>query len=169
MNRNDAETLLIHEARLLDNLQLEAWNELFTADGVYWIPLDDTASTQHNAAIVLDTPMRRQERVYHLTQTSYSFPAQSPRSRTLHFISNVALEALPSGQEDGAQWLVQSNQIIYEMRTGDFKQVGIGELHPIVASVEHRLREEQGKPRIVRKKILLINRDAWLGNMTFMM
>ena len=46
---------------------------------------------------------------------------------------------------------------------------GIGELHPIVASVEHRLREEQGKPRIVRKKILLINRDAWLGNMTFMM
>ena len=115
------------------------------------------------------TPMRRQERVYHLTQTSYSFPAQSPRSRTLHFISNVALEALPSGQEDGAQWLVHSNQIIYEMRTGDFKQVGIGELHPIVASVEHRLREEQGQPRIVRKKILLINRDAWLGNMTFMM
>ena len=142
MNRNDAETLLIHEARLLDNLQLEAWNELFTADGVYWIPLDDTASTQHNAAIVLDTPMRRQERVYHLTQTSYSFPAQSPRSRTLHFISNVALEALPSGQEDGAQWLVQSNQIIYEMRTGDFKQVGIGELQKDPAHQPRRLARQ---------------------------
>ncbi len=168
LTRAQAEDLLIHEARLLDERRLEEWNALFTADGMYWIPLDEDAPFEHNAAIVRDTPLRRAERVDHLLHNY--FPAQSPRSRTLHFVSNVAVEA-GCGEWAGCV-VVRSNQIVYEMRTGDYKQVGVGDLRPIVASVEHMLQPASGISGgmgIARKKILLINRDSWLGNMTFLM
>ncbi len=166
--RAEAEDLLTHEARLLDERRLEEWNALFTAEGMYWIPLDEEAPFEHNAAIVRDTPLRREERVHHLLHNY--FPAQSPPSRTLHFVSNVAVEA---GSDEWAGCVVvRSNQIVYEMRTGDYKQVGVGELRPIVAAVEHILRPEagaRGGMGIARKKIVLINHDSWLGNMTFLM
>ena len=161
MTRSEAEDFLIREARLLDELRLEEWQALFTSDGLYWIPLDESASISTSASIVYDTALRREERVHHLLYNK--FPAQWPRSRTLHFISNVAVETT------GSDVVVRSNQIIYEMRTGDYKQVGIGELRALVASVEHLLRPDEGQMRIARKKIVLINRDSWHGNLTFLM
>jgi 3-phenylpropionate/cinnamic acid dioxygenase small subunit len=158
--RTDAEDFLAHEARLLDERRLVEWNALFTDDGLYWIPLDENASHATQASIVHDGPLRREERVHHLLNDWY--PAQSPPSRTLHQITNVAVEA------DGAEWIVRSNQVIWEMRTGDFTQVGVGDLRPIVAFVDHRLRRVEGGLRIARKRILLLNRDGWLGNLTFL-
>lgn len=161
LTRTVAEDLLFHEAALLDSRDLEAWSALFTEDGIYWIPLDDTAPAGTAASIVYDTPLPREERVHHLLHND--FPAQSPRSRTLHFINNVRV----TPGKDG--YTVASNQVIYELRTGDYKQVGIGELQPIIASVEHEYRATPVGWRIGRKKILLLNRDGWLGNMTFLL
>lgn len=166
LTRQAAEDFLIAEARLIDDWALEQWNGLFTDDGVYWIPIDENLPTSGSVSIVHDTPLCREERIFHLTRNS--FPAQSPRSRILHFISNVSVQARES------DFLVRSNQLIYEMRTGDYRQAGIGELRPIVASVEHVLRRvtagaHAGELRIALKKVLLINRDAWLGNMTFVL
>lgn len=159
--RSDAEDFLIHEARLLDERRLAEWNALFTDDGLYWIPLDENAPHAHQASIVHDGPLRREERVHHLLNDWY--PAQSPPSRTLHMISNVAVDA------DGDAFAVRSNQVIWELRTGDFRQVGVGDLRPLVAAVEHRLRPVDGRLRIARKRILLVNRDGWLGNLTFLL
>lgn len=159
--RAEAEYLLSHEARLLDDLRLDEWLQLFTSDGLYWIPIDETAPLASQGAIIYDPPLRREERVYHLLHTA--FPAQSPRSRTVHFVSNVLVD--PHGDE----LRVGSSQIVYEMRTGDYAQKGIGEILPVVARVEHRLRRVDGALRIAEKKILLINRDTWQGNLTFML
>jgi ethylbenzene dioxygenase subunit beta len=63
---------------------------------------------------------------------------------------------------------VRSTQVVYEMRTGDFSQVGLGEVQSVVATVEHLLRPVDGRMKIARKKILLINRDAWHGNLMFL-
>lgn len=161
LTRSTAEDLLFHEAALLDSRDLEAWSALFADDGVYWIPLDDSAPAGTSASIVYDTRLPREERVHHLLHND--FPAQSPRSRTLHFINNVRVTPHESG------CTVTSNQVIYEMRTGDFKQVGIGELQPIVAEVEHAYRSTPSGWLIACKKILLINRDAWQGNLTFLL
>jgi 3-phenylpropionate/cinnamic acid dioxygenase small subunit len=166
MTRLEAEDFLIHEARLIDDWQLEAWHALFAEDGIYWIPLDETQPVERSASIVRDTPLRREERLFHLTKNA--FPAQSPRSRLLHFVSNVAVEPM------GELMRVRSNQIIHEMRTGDFRQIGLGEVHAIAMSVEHHLRaviDASGQPvwKIVLKKVLLLNRDGWLGNLTFIL
>ena len=157
--RADVEDFLFREARLLDELKLEAWLELFTSDGLYWIPIDENASVSSQGAIIYDPPLRREERVYHLLHTG--FPAQTPRSRTVHFVSNVMVE--PTGVDIA----VSSSQIVYEMRTGDFAQKGIGDIAPVVARVDYALREVEGQLRIAEKKILLINRDTWQGNLTF--
>src|SRR5262249_50847346 len=41
LTRQQAEDFLYHEARLLDERRFEEWLELFTADGLYWLPMDD--------------------------------------------------------------------------------------------------------------------------------
>lgn len=160
MTRFEVEEFLYCEAQLLDDVKLKEWSELFTADGIYWIPLDETQPISTCASIVYDTPLRREERVHHLL--NHKFPAQSPRSRTVHMITNVRLV-----ESEGGELTVQSNQTIYEMRTGDFRQVGIGEIQPLVARIEHLLRPDSDGYRIAQKKILLINRDTWQSNLTF--
>lgn len=159
ITRADAEDLLFREARLLDKLRLEEWLELYTPDAIYWIPIDEDAPVSRNVSIVYDTPLRRQERVYH--QLKVSFPAQTPRSRFLHVVSNVIVEP---GEERA---VVHSSQVIYEMRKGDFTQIGLGEMRTIAADVEHVLVLHEDRLKIAQKKILLMNRDTWQGNMTF--
>ena len=159
MCRADAEDFLIHEALLLDDLRLDEWLQLFTDDGLYWAPIDDKEDVSRHVALVYDTTPRREERVYHLLHNE--FPAQSPRSRTVHCLSNVRVTP-------GVDHLViDSSQVIYETRGGDASQVGLGEVRPLVARVEHTLRPVAGVMKIACKKILLINRDAWHGNLTF--
>lgn len=160
--RAEAEAFLFSEAELLDELRLEEWLQLFTTDGLYWIPIDDTVPIEGCASIVRDDTLRREERVFHLLHTH--FPAQSPPSRTLHMIGNVRV-----GNATNEHVLVRSNQTIHEVRTGDYRQTGLGLPTALVARVEHSLRWEDGAPRIAQKKILLLNRDMPLGNLTFLL
>jgi 3-phenylpropionate/cinnamic acid dioxygenase small subunit len=159
-DRHAAEQLLYREARLLDTSAFDEWLTLFAKDGIYWVPIDETKPVEENAAIIYDDGLRREERVFHLTHTS--FPAQRPPSRTTHFITNVSVEACEAGLR------VLSNQLIYELRTGDFRQVGVGDLRPLVASVEHLCRAESGGLKIVKKTVLLIDRDLPQRNLTFL-
>jgi 3-phenylpropionate/cinnamic acid dioxygenase small subunit len=158
--RAEAEDFLYYEARLLDERRYDEWLTLFAEDGLYWIPVDETQPRQHSTSIIYDPPLRREERVHHLMRTR--FPAQSPPSRTMHMIANVEVEPAE------AEIRLLSNQVIYEIRTGDFRQAGLGELRTICARVEHLLRREQGQLRIARKKLSLIDRDMPLGNLTFL-
>jgi 3-phenylpropionate/cinnamic acid dioxygenase small subunit len=161
MTRAEAEDLLFREARLLDELRLDEWLQMFTPDGLYWVPIDENAPVSSQGAIIFDPTLRREERVYHLLHTS--FPAQSPRSRTIHFVSNVIVEPR------GVDIALSSSQIVYEMRTGDFAQTGIGDVAPLISRVEYLLRRVDGRMLIAEKKVLLINRDAWQGNLTFIL
>jgi hypothetical protein len=71
-------------------------------------------------------------------------------------------------QDDGKIKVI-SNQTINEVRTGDYRQLGLGELQSIVARVEHMLELSEEGPKIALKKVLLLNRDMPLGNLTFLL
>jgi len=165
ISRAQAEELLYHEARLLDERRLDEWLTLYTDDALYWVPIDENAPVAANAALIYDNAARRAERVDHYLHNA--FPAQSPRSRTIHAVSNVLVEADADDKNNSVR--TRSTQVIYEMRTGDYTQVGLGEVQTIPAVVEHRLRIVEGKLMIAEKKILLIHRDAWQGNLMFML
>ena len=161
MGRSEAESFLYHEARLLDERRLEEWLGLFAADTLYWIPIDEAQPASETVAIVRDDRLRLEERVYHLLHTT--FPSQSPPSRTIHMVTNVEAQTLPSGEVT-----LRSNQLVYEVRTGDYRQVGLGRPRALAAQVEHRLRPTADGMRITLKKILLIDRDMPQGNLIFL-
>ena len=165
MTRQEAENFLYHEARLLDSGQLEAWLGLFTTDGIYWIPMNEQADPEREPSVIYDDTSQRQKRVFQLLQGSRY--AQLPASRTVHFISNVEVE-------DGstpAETTLYCNVIVYELRPGDHQalQVGLGRSRAIVGRCEYRLRFESGRRTIALKKVLLIDRDLPLHNLTFIL
>lgn len=160
--RRQAEALVYREARLLDDLELDEWLTLFTDDGIYWVPIDENAPIDESVSIIYDWPLRREERVRHLLDIP--FPAQSPRSRTMHSVTNV--EVFKQGT---CEYLVRTNQVIHEIRVGDSSQVGLGVLNHLAAQVHYTVRIVQGDPLIAMKKVLLLNREMPMGNLTFML
>jgi 3-phenylpropionate/cinnamic acid dioxygenase small subunit len=165
MTRQEAEDFLYREARLLDSGRLEAWLALFAADGIYWLPIDEQAAPEREPSIIYDDATQRAKRVFQLRQGSRY--AQMPPSRTVHIISNVEVE-------DGArasEVTLCCNVIIHELRPGDHQglQVGVGALRALVGHCEYRLRWEQERWAIVLKKVVLIDRDLPLHNLTFLL
>ena len=165
MTRQEAEDFLYREAHLLDSGQLEAWLELFAADGIYWIPIDEQADPAREPSVIYDDTTQRAKRVYQLLQGSRY--AQEPFSRTVHFISNVQVE-------DGAacrEVTLRCNVIVYELRPGDHQelQVGLGRQRAVVSRCEYRLRHEHKRWVIALKKVVLIDRDLPLYNLTFIL
>jgi 3-phenylpropionate/cinnamic acid dioxygenase small subunit len=166
VSRLAVEDFLFTEADLLDHGLFEEWHRLFTDDGTYLIPLsDDGHDLSRYAAIVNDDPLRLEERVYHLSHVP--FPSQSPRSRTLHLVTNVRVR--PVSQGDSIVTVV-SNQLICEMRLGDFRQVGLGDQRLFAAEMEHRLQVVgDGAFKISKKTVRLLNRGASISNLTFLL
>lgn len=167
LDRHTAEEFLFHEAELIDNFRFEDWHELFTDDAKYMIPLSDDEDTSRYASLVYDDALRLEERVYHLSKVP--FPSQSPRSRTLHQITNVRVRPLGDAGKPSSICTV-SNQTICEMRLGDFRQVGLGEQRILAAEVIHELVVNSPSDiQIASKTIRLLNRGAPIGNLTFIL
>lgn len=160
----DAEVFLYNEARLIDDDRLEEWLELFTQDGTYWIPIDESADPETETSIIHDDVPQLEKRIYQLRNRHL---AQEPRSRTIHFITNVETE---SG-ESNTEVRIKCNVIIYEMRPGDHQrlQAGLGNLRAFPARCHYKLRQENGNWRILLKQVNLINRDLPLENITFIL
>ena len=158
-----AQRLLFHEARLLDERRYEEWLELFTEDGIYWLPMhhEDGNDPATSISIIYDDAQRRSERVYRTLHTPVL--DQSPPSRTLHLVSNVEVDPEPI---DGAArvWCVQ---LIAEMRPGGPGQAGLGEPRWFAARCEYHLKQDGGGWKIALKKLALIDSDRPLYNLTF--
>jgi 3-phenylpropionate/cinnamic acid dioxygenase small subunit len=157
-------TALLHlEARLLDERRYDEWLELFTTDGVYWIPLvdGDIADAKNVVSIIYDDGERRSERVFRTLHTPVL--DQNPVSRCVHFVTNVEVLA----GEETAEPRVLSNLLLTELRPGGDRQVGLNHLRLLAGRCEYRLRKEDGQWRIVLKKVLLIDADQPQYNLAF--
>ena len=165
MTRQEAEDFLYREAQLLDSGRLEEWLALFAANGIYWIPIDEQADPEREPSVIYDDTTQRAKRVFQLLQGSHY--AQVPPSRTVHFISNVEVE-------DGAtsrEVTLRCNVIVYELRPGDHQelQVDLGRPRAVIGRCEYRLRYDLAQWTIVLKKVMLIDRDLPLHNLTFIL
>lgn len=164
ITRAEAESFLYAEARLIDEDKLEEWLGLFTEDGIYWIPADEQSDPAYETSIIHDDVLQLEKRIYQLRNRHL---AQDPRSRTIHFISNVEVEAgdLPEHTD------IRCNLIVYEMRPGDHQllQSGLGDLRFFAARCYYKLRQKEGAWQISHKRVNLINRDLPLENITFIL
>jgi ethylbenzene dioxygenase subunit beta len=160
LTRDEAEAFLVEEARMLDEGLFEDWLNLFSPDGVYWLPIVDDSDPTREPSLIHDNAKAREQRVYALTHSAHY--AQRPPSRTVRFISNIQVESGANGDEVA----VRSNLLVLEVRPGDRQQVGLAQQRFIGAQCEHRL-QHRGAWKIVLKKVLLADRDVPLLNLTF--
>ena len=161
---SEAEQLLYKEARLLDEGWFEEWLELFTDDGMYWLPVradESEESAASSISIIYDDKTRREERVFRTLHTAVL--DQNPRSRTVHVVTNVEVDPEPVGG-DVRVWCAQ---MISEMRPGGQHQEGLNNQRTFVGRCEYRLRKVEGEWKFAMKKLTLINSDQPIYNLTF--
>lgn len=159
--RDRIEDFIYREAELLDERRFDEWLKLFTPQGIYWLPIDEEAPRGATASLLYDDAISREERVHRLLQLSS--PALAPHSRTVHLVGNVRFDQV------GDALQVRTSQVIHEIRGGDYAQAGLGEPMSYVATVHYSLVAVDGEFRIALKKVLLINRDMPMGNLTFIL
>ena len=152
----DAENFLVHEARLLDEGRFDAWLDLFTDDGWYWVPAQPGQTSPKNAvSLVYDDRRLLETRVRRLGNANLH--AQQPRSRTSRIVANVSLE----DGEDRSVQCVRSKLLLVEYRR-DRQRTFAG-------TCWHGLRKDGTGLRIAWKRIDIINCDAELDGIVILL
>jgi benzoate/toluate 1,2-dioxygenase beta subunit len=97
VSKSAVEAFLFEEAALLDGHRYEEWSALFTATGIYWVPLtpDQPDWQNHVSLFCEDATMRdvRRRRLENSNAWSQQPPGQSARS-----ITNIRVEAGTRGR-----------------------------------------------------------------------
>ena len=153
-----AQALIHRECRLLDEVRLEDWLELFTDDAGYNLPIVDNGDPRE-PSLIRDSRAGMEERVFRLTKTLAH--AQNPPSRTLHQVSNLEVGAL----DDGVI-VAHCNQTVHEMRAGDVYHVGLAKPRLFAARCRYVLVPGDSW-RIREKTCFLLDREYPQYNLTF--
>ena len=152
------EAFLAREAELADAHRYDDWFALWDDTLTYWVPCAGEAGAtpdpSRDVSIVYDDRPRLEERIFRL-KTKFAH-SQNPRSRLVRAVSNVVIGPF----DPAAGGSVQSNVLIGEVRH-DRQQVWVGRQR-------HELVGQAGAWRIRSKRVDLINGDAALPNLTFL-
>jgi 3-phenylpropionate/cinnamic acid dioxygenase small subunit len=142
--------LVLHEARLLDARDFDAWNKLFTDDATYWVPLqhDQPDGIDHTSHMYEDK-LLRELRIERL-KSPRAF-SQQPPSRCHHLLQQPSVEAMDAA----ANHFVTHTQFHYSEARGD-------EMLTLVGTAIHHFRVEAGELRFTLKRVNLLNCDAAL-------
>ena len=146
---------LYHEARLQDEHRFQDWEALWTDDAVYWLPANgENTDPERDMSILYDNRSRIGLSIRQfLTGKRYS---QMPVSRLRRVIGNIeVLGDEPNGTR------ITANMLLYEShRRGQIMWA---------ARNEYLLRKVDGQWRLAFKKVALVNNDAPLTTMAFLM
>lgn len=156
------EQFLFREARLIDERRFAEWEELWTDDGIYWVPAHGSGTDPDTAvSLVYDNRARLHSRLERYA-SGKAF-SQQPPPRTVHLVANVMIEPeLSGGDEVGdAAIVVHAAVQVAESRPG----VRID----WVATTTHHLIERDGELRIRFKKVVLVNNDQELTTIDFVL
>jgi benzoate/toluate 1,2-dioxygenase subunit beta len=154
LDRGRVEDFLYLEARLMDTHAYDAWLALWTDDALYWVPSnDDDIDPERHVSIVYENRARLEDRIARLK--SGAAYAQDPKSRLSRVVSNVEIEETSSGE-----LLVHS---VFNLTTLRRRRMDIFAGRSI-----YRLRSDGDSLKIAYKKVLLINNDEVIHNLTFL-
>jgi benzoate/toluate 1,2-dioxygenase beta subunit len=147
---------LLQEAELADANAYDEWLALWDDPCTYWVPcnLDDYDPTKH-VSIIYDDRARLEERCFRLTAGGAH--SQEPKSKVCRVVGNIRV-VNPHGEDDTVE--ATARTILVELRQGR-KSV-------YAARVHYTLRRTPDGFKLRRKKVMLLDVDEPLGNMTFL-
>jgi 3-phenylpropionate/cinnamic acid dioxygenase small subunit len=148
---------VIREARLIDQHRLEEWLDLFTEDGVYWMPLEWgqtdprlMASLMHEDKLLLTIRIER-------LKGNRTF-SQKPKSRCHHVLQTPQVDKRDEANNEYVTWTAMH----YVETRHDDQQL-------YAAWATHTLTVVDGRLRIRLKRVDLVNCDAAFGNIQLFM
>src|SRR3984885_4357734 len=145
---------LYMEARYQDEHQYEAWEALWTDDGIYWVPANGTdIDPEKQMSIIYDNRSRISLRIRQLLTGKRH--TQTPQSRLRRIVSNIELMGEPNGDI-----AVASNSMVFESSLRDDTVWA--------ARNEYRLRYVDGELRMAYKKVTLVNNEKALFTLSFL-
>jgi len=151
-----AEQVLFQEARLIDELRLEEWLDMYTKECLYWVPtVPGGGNPRKEVSIAFDDRRRLEDRVYRL-RTGYAY-SQLPLSRTRRMITNI--EVVEGSCQD--ELYVRANFILSEFR--------VGKLESFSGWLAYKLVRENRNWEIGMKMVNLIDSDQHHDNLTFIL
>jgi 3-phenylpropionate/cinnamic acid dioxygenase small subunit len=152
--QREIEQFVYREARLQDSHDYDAWEALWTEDGMYWIPANgDDIDPDSQMSIVYDNRSRIALRIKQLHTGKRH--TQIPRSRLCRVVSNVELLEHKDGE-----YRVGANALIFESNARGDTVWG--------ARNEYLLRRGEQGLRMARKKVMLSNNDKPLYTLSFL-
>ncbi len=154
VDRHHIENFLYREARLMDENAYDDWLALWADEALYWVPAnDDDIDPQRHVSIVYEDKTRLEDRIARLK--SGAAYAQDPKSRLRRVIANIEIE-----EGDNGEVTVYSNFNLTELRRSQQRT--------FAGRTIHKLRPHDASFQITYKKVLLVNNDEVISNMTFL-
>src|SRR5215471_14986176 len=154
VDRHQIENFLYREARLMDENAYDEWLALWDDDALYWVPAnDDDIDPQRHVSIVYENKTRLEDRITRLK--SGAAYAQDPKSRMRRVIANIEIE-----EGDAGLVTVYSNFNLTELRRSQQRT--------FAGRTIHKLKPDGASFTIVYKKVLLVNNDEVISNLTFL-
>lgn len=143
---------VIREARLLDQQQLDAWLDLFTEDGHYWMPVEwGQTDPRLTTSLMYEDKFLLRLRIDRL-KSNRTF-SQSPKSRCHHVLQVPQVDA----RDDAERTYVTWTPLHYVESRGDLQTL-------YAAWATHHLAVIDDQIRIRLKRVDLVNCDAALGS-----
>lgn len=155
--QREIEKFVFTEARLADEARYDDWEALWTDDAVYWVPRRADQDPNYEVSHIYDNRMRIHTRVMQLkTGTRYS---QEPPSNMRRVISNFEMESQENGDIE-----VQTNFMLGELALQSTRNVNLW-----CGRTTYRLRKDRDEWKMAYKKVVLINGDEPIPNLSFLL
>jgi 3-phenylpropionate/cinnamic acid dioxygenase small subunit len=149
------ERFLTYEAALMDEHEYDRWMDLWIGEDItYWLPCNsDDQDPNTGVAIIYDDRPQLLERMMRLKDKAAH--AYRPRARLMRTVTDV----VPLAQK-GNELEIVSNFSLGEIRTGT-ENIWFGKCHYVLVDTADGFR-------IRWKKVLLLNNDEPMPNLTFL-
>lgn len=145
------------EARLCDESRYAEWEALWTDDAHYWVPRRDGLDPQHQISHINDNRRRIHTRIeLLLTGNRHS---QIPPSPMRRIMSSIEVAATTDDE-----YSVGSNFILLELAVQSTH-----DLHIWGGRVTHRLRRGGDGLKMAAKKVVLVNGEEPIPNISFLL
>ncbi len=135
---------LYREARLLDTRDFDRWLNLWTPDGMYWVPHQEgQVNPRDHISLFWEDATLRAVRVSRITNPRNW--SQQPHTRTTHTVGNIMLD----GTDEAGRLIVHSTLNVIEWRNQHRQLSGLA---------THKLVKQPGEGwRIYLKRVDLVD------------
>ncbi|MHA7664809.1 aromatic-ring-hydroxylating dioxygenase subunit beta [Mycolicibacterium sp. HS_4_1] len=158
-DRFAVEQFLYREARHADESDYDAWEALWTADALYWVPADaGEVDPNRQMSIIYDNRSRISTRLKQV-RTGRRY-AQAPPSQLRRLISNIEFLGGRTNSEGSVDLEVGANFVLVEARPRGNHIWG--------GRTTYRLRNIDGELRLAYKKVQLVDADKPIPTLSFL-